>query len=124
MAGRAEGDRVNAQTWATVGAIAVAILALVGTVYTARSARKGTDRSAQIAERAEFTASYSKLAQDLRGDRDAVRQELNEVVDRVDIVERRYWIAIRYIRQLRSVVVTSLPLERVPAIPGELEQDI
>lgn len=115
---------MNATSWGFTGVALVAVLALIGTIYTARSARKGTDRSTEIAERAEFTESYSALAKDLRGDRDAVRKEMAIVVDRVDTVERRYGVAIRYIRQLRAVVVEHLPVERVPAIPSELEHDI
>lgn len=122
---------MNATTWGFIGVALVAVLALIGTIYTARSARKGGDRSAAIAERAEFTESYSALAKDLRGDRDdarqemtAVRREMATVVERVDVVERRYGVAVRYIRQLRAVVVEHLPVERVPAIPSELEHDI
>lgn len=114
---------MNATAWAIVGVALTALLALIGTVYTARSARKGTDRSAEIAARTEFTESYSKLARDLRGDRDAVRREMAESVERIDRLERRYWIAVRYIRQLRSIVV-SVATDQVPAIPVELEQDV
>lgn len=115
---------MSAAAWSAGAAAFLAVLALIGTLYTARSARKGTDRSADVADRAEFTASYSKLAQDLRGDRDAVRAEMAEVVERVDAVERRYWVAVRYIRQLRTVVVLHLPVDQVPTIPTELEQDV
>lgn len=114
---------MNPSAWAIVGIGLTSILALAGTVYTARSARHGTDRSADIAEREEFTASYSKLAKDLRGDRAAVREELAQVVQRTNRLEQRYWIAIRYIRQLRSVVV-AVAADEVPRIPAELEQDI
>jgi hypothetical protein len=115
---------MNAQTWGATSAAVVALLALVAAVYTARSARKGGDRSSDIADRAEFTASYSKLTQDLQGDRDAVRQQVADVVERMDAIERRYWGAVRYIRQLRTVVVHYLPADQVPAIPTELEQDV
>ena len=115
---------MSVQAWGTVGAVVVAVLALIGTVYTARSARRGTDRSADIADRAEFTASYSKLAADLRSDRDTDRKELDKQRKRTDMLERRYWLAIRYIRQLRTIVVMHTPAEEVPRIPAELEQDI
>lgn len=114
---------MNPTAWAIVGVGLTALLALIGTVYTARSARKGTDRSADIADRAEFTASYSKLAQDLRSDRDAVRAEMAEVKKRTDRLEQSYWVAVRYIRQLRSIVV-AVATDQVPPIPAELEQDV
>jgi hypothetical protein len=115
---------MNPTVWAIVGIGITALLALIGTVYTARSARKGTDRSTDIADRAEFTESYSKLARDLRGDRDDVRREMNEVAQRTDRLEQRYWIAVRYIRQLRSFVVAVAAPDQVPRIPVELEQDV
>jgi hypothetical protein len=121
---------MNPTAWAIVGVGITALLALIGTVYTARSARRATDRSADIADRAEFTASYSKLAQDLRGDRDAVRAEtadvraeMTDVKKRTDRLEQRYWVAVRYIRQLRAIVV-AVATDQVPPIPAELEQDV
>lgn len=117
--------------WTALGAVIVAVLALVGSVYTVRVGRKGQDQTNQIQRDAQVVQSYSELAEDWGNERRELRTELAELRARIEKLEeraaraeQRYGFAISYIRRLLSWIAQHLPEMQPPPVPATIAADL
>lgn len=117
--------------WAALSAVLVAVLALAGSIYTARLGRKGQQATTDIQRDSQVVQSYSELAEDWGNERRELRQELTDLRVRIEKLEKRaaeaeqrYGLAITYIRRLLGWIAQHLPEVQPPPVPAAIASDL
>lgn len=116
--------QMSNQNWANLATIFGALTVLAGTIYVARSSRKATDRSTEVAGQAQIVDNYSQILADVRTEMVQLRARVEKLEKRAEQAEQRYGMAIRYIRQILGWIAERLPDVQPPPVPAGIAQDL
>ena len=99
-------------------------LVYAGTRYTARSSKEASVATVNAAATRNVTDGYDRLNEDLWTSIRDLRERVATLETKIVEQERRYRIAIGYIRSLLLFIEHNGNAPNAPAIPDELGKDL
>lgn len=108
--------------WLGLGTgLAGAVLAYLGTRYTARASKEA---QVTTAEKYSVADGYDRLNEDLWRSVTNLRERTEALEVKVATMERRYRIAVNYIRTLLIYIENNVPHGTPPDIPEDIGKDL